>query len=124
MVACRRFIASDDNIDVERVELDPATDAASGLGSDQSRPGAEEGINHVLTPIGDVKQRVLRQGGRLDCRVILEASPGVGAKQRGSGTGNSVLTWIASRPPLSPRIDHSAQLGSRVRRLSDPPQRG
>jgi hypothetical protein len=45
----------DDNIDIERVELDPATDAASGLGGDQGRPGAEEGINHDVDPIGDIK---------------------------------------------------------------------
>jgi hypothetical protein len=34
------FIASDDNTDVERVELDPATDAPGLVGGDDGRAGA------------------------------------------------------------------------------------
>ena len=33
-VACRRLVAPYDHVDVERVQLDPATDAASSLGGD------------------------------------------------------------------------------------------
>jgi hypothetical protein len=32
-----------DNIDVERVDLDPATDAPSGLGNDRGRPEPRNG---------------------------------------------------------------------------------
>jgi hypothetical protein len=41
VVACRRFIALGDNIDVERVDFDSATDAPSGLGGDRVDPEPE-----------------------------------------------------------------------------------
>jgi hypothetical protein len=45
MVACRRFIALGDNIDVERVDLDPATETwPAASAAIRVRPGAEERI--------------------------------------------------------------------------------
>ena len=43
-VACRRFIAAaHDHIDLERLELDPTTDAGGLVGDDEGRAGAENG---------------------------------------------------------------------------------
>jgi hypothetical protein len=82
-VACRRFIAAHDHIDVERVELDPATDAAGLVGSDEGRARAEEWVDDNVAAIGEVEERVLENGGRLDGRMVLEATTGVGAERRG-----------------------------------------
>jgi hypothetical protein len=39
------LLAAHDHIDVERVELDPATDAAGLVGGDEGRAGAEERVD-------------------------------------------------------------------------------
>jgi hypothetical protein len=83
-IACRRLVAPYDHVNVERVELDPATDAASGLGGDEGRAGAEERVNDDVATIGKVEERVLEHGGWLDGRVILEPSGGIGAERRGA----------------------------------------
>jgi len=45
-----RLIASDDDIDLERIELDAATHPSGTLGGYQGRPGAEEGVeNNIAT---------------------------------------------------------------------------
>ena len=82
--ADRALLAADDNVDIQGIQLHRVADAAGGLGGDQGRTRAEEGINHDVAPVGDVNPRVLKQDGRLDRRMIFEPSSGVGAKGRGS----------------------------------------
>jgi hypothetical protein len=45
------LIAPDDDVDIERIELDPAAHAPGVLGSYQSRPGAEEGVENNFTTV-------------------------------------------------------------------------
>ena len=58
-IARRRLAASYDHVDIERVEFDPATDAASGLGGDEDRAGAKEWVDDKIAAIAEVEERVL-----------------------------------------------------------------
>jgi hypothetical protein len=46
-----RLIASDNDIDVEWIELDAAAHPPGILGGDESRPGAEEGVENNLATV-------------------------------------------------------------------------
>ena len=90
LVARGGLIAARNHVDVERVELDPATDAAGSLGGDEGRAGAEEWVDDDVAAIGEVEERVLEHGGGLDGRMVFESSAGVGAKRRGARVGPEV----------------------------------
>ena len=47
-LAGRGFIAADYDVDVERIELDAAADAAGVLGGDEGRPGTKKRVDHML----------------------------------------------------------------------------
>jgi hypothetical protein len=83
-IACRRLVAPYDHVYVERVELHPATDAASGLGGDEGRAGAKEWVDDKIAAIGEVEESVLEHSGRLDGRMVFESSAGIGAERRGA----------------------------------------
>jgi hypothetical protein len=78
------LIAAHDHIDIERVELDPAKDAAGLVSSDEGRARAEEWVDDNVAAIGEVEERVLENGGRLDGRMVLEATTDVGTERRGA----------------------------------------
>src|SRR5271170_4432880 len=82
-LAAGRLVATHDDIDVERIELDTAADAAGFLCGDEGRPGAEERVEHDVAAVGEVEERVLQHGGGLDGRMVLEASARVRAERRG-----------------------------------------
>ena len=65
------LVTTDDHIDVERIELDSATDAAGLVGGDEGRTGAEERVDNDIAAIGEIEESVLEQGGGLDCRMVL-----------------------------------------------------
>jgi hypothetical protein len=79
-VARRRFIASNDHVNTERVEFDAAADAAGLAGGDECRSGAKKRVDDDVAAIREIQERVLEHGGRLDCRIVFEASSGVGAE--------------------------------------------
>ena len=85
-----KFIPTDDDVDIERIELDAAANAASLLGGDEGRARAEERVDDDVAPVGQVQQRVLDHRGRLDGRMVLKAWGGVGAKRGGAGIGPDV----------------------------------
>src|ERR1700738_5624214 len=66
-----RLIASDNDIDVEWIELDAAAHSPCILGGDESRPGAEEGVEHNLATVCQVDQRILQDCGWFHSRMIL-----------------------------------------------------
>ena len=68
---CFRLIASDNDIDVEGIELDAAAQPPGILGRDESQSGAEEGIENNLATVCQVDQRILEHGGRFHSRMIL-----------------------------------------------------
>jgi hypothetical protein len=70
-VARRGFIAAYDHIDVQRIEFDASAHTLGLLGGNESRAGAEKWINDDIAAIGEVEERVLEHGGRLDGRVVL-----------------------------------------------------
>ena len=89
------LVAAHDHVDIERIEFEPAANAAGFLSCNEGRPGAEERVNDNVAPVRDVEQRVLKEGGWLYRRMILEASPCVGPKRRGSGISQ---TFERQRP--------------------------
>src|SRR5258706_2927965 len=66
-----RLIASDNDIDVEWIEFDAAAHPPGILGGDESRPGAEEGVENNLATVGQVDQRILQHCGWFHSRMIL-----------------------------------------------------
>jgi hypothetical protein len=56
-VACRGLIAAHDYVDVERIEFDPAADAAGPVGGDESRTGTEERVDDDLPAVLVVSAR-------------------------------------------------------------------
>jgi hypothetical protein len=72
LVAWRGLGSAHDHVDVERVQLDPAKHAVGLLGGDEGRTGAEKRIDDNIAAIGEVEERVLELGGRLDGRMVLE----------------------------------------------------
>jgi hypothetical protein len=50
------LVATHDHIDVERIEFDPAADAASPVGGDESRTGTEERVKDHVVALGDVRR--------------------------------------------------------------------
>src|SRR5262249_20201973 len=62
---CARFrlIASNNDVDVEWIELDAAAHPSSILGSDQGRPRAEKRVENNLATVCQVDQRVLQHCG-------------------------------------------------------------
>ena len=61
-VACRGLVSAHDDIDIERVELDAATDAAGRLGGDEGRAGAEERVDDSAAAVGEVEKSILEHG--------------------------------------------------------------
>jgi hypothetical protein len=55
LVARGGLIPARNHVHLERVELDPATDAASAVGGDEGRAGAEEGIDDGVSAVGEVE---------------------------------------------------------------------
>lgn len=51
------LVAADDDVDVERIELDAATDTADLVGGNQGRPGAKERVNDDVATIGEIEER-------------------------------------------------------------------
>src|SRR6202044_882962 len=72
------LVAADNHIDVKRVELESAADAAGLVGRDEGRTGAEERVDDDVAALGEVGEGVLEHGGRFDGRMVLEAASGVG----------------------------------------------
>src|SRR5258706_4689088 len=66
-----RLIASDNDIDVEWIEFDAAAHPPGILGGDESRPGAEEGVENNLATVRQVDQRILQHCGWFHSRMIL-----------------------------------------------------
>jgi hypothetical protein len=62
--ACRGPVAA--NVNVERVELDPSTDATGFVCGDEGRARAEERIDDDVAASSEVEKSVLEQGGRLN----------------------------------------------------------
>lgn len=85
--ASRVLEATDDDVDIERIEFNAAADAAGLLASDLGRAGAQEGIDDDLAAIGEVKESVFGHCGRLHRWVILEATASVGTERTGAGVG-------------------------------------
>ena len=54
--ACGGLIATQNHVNVERIELDAAADATGLVGCDEGRAGAEERVEHDVAPIGEVQQ--------------------------------------------------------------------
>ncbi len=67
-IARRGLVATDDHVDIKRIEFDAAADSAGLLGRDEGRARAEERVDDNVAPVGEVQQRVLEHGGRLDGR--------------------------------------------------------
>jgi hypothetical protein len=70
------LVAVDDHIHVERIDLHAQAAPPCALGSDERGSRTQEWIEHDVAAMRDVKKRVLQNGGRLDGRMILEASAG------------------------------------------------
>jgi hypothetical protein len=66
-----RLIASDNDIDVEWIELDAAAHPPGILRGDESRPGAKEGVENNLATVCQVDQRILQHCGWFHSRMIL-----------------------------------------------------
>lgn len=60
------LMSADNDVNVERVELDTATTAAGLLGRDQCRSGSKKRIEHHIAPVGQVEDRVLQQSHWFD----------------------------------------------------------
>src|SRR6476620_6707457 len=65
------LIASDNDIDVEWIELDAAAHPPGILRGDESRPGAKEGVENNLATVCQVDQRILQHCGWFHSRMIL-----------------------------------------------------
>ena len=89
-LAGRRLIAPDDHVDVERIELDAATDASGLFGGDESRARPKEGVDDDIAAVGEVEERVLEHCGWLHCRMVLKTTASIGAKGRGSRIGPDI----------------------------------
>src|SRR5580658_2689166 len=89
-LAAGRLVATHDDVDVERIELDTAADAAGFLCGDEGRPGPEERVQHDVASVGKVEERVLDHCGRLNRRMVLEASARVRAQRGGAGISPDV----------------------------------
>jgi Recombinase len=89
LAACP-LVAADNHVDMKRIKFDPATGPASGLCGDEGRAGAEEWVDDQIVAIGEVEERVLEHGARLDGRMVLEAASGVGPERRGARIGPDV----------------------------------
>jgi hypothetical protein len=72
-----RLIAPDDDIDIERIELDPAAHPPGTLGGEQSGPGAEEGIENNFTTVRQIDHRILQHCGRFHRWMILKTFPSI-----------------------------------------------
>jgi hypothetical protein len=55
----RRFETANDDVGIERVQFEPAAEAAGGFGGQQCGAGAEEWINNDVAAAGQVEDGVL-----------------------------------------------------------------
>ena len=54
----RGLIPAQDDIDVERVELDAEAASAGSLGGDEGRAGAKERVEDEVAAVGDVEEGI------------------------------------------------------------------
>ena len=94
----RRFKATNNDVSIERIEFDAATDSAGLMGGHECRSGTQEGIDDDVAPVAKVQKGVFEHRGRLDRRVVLKAAAGVGAKRRSARIRPDVR---APAPPLA-----------------------
>src|SRR5271168_317727 len=67
--------AADRDVDIKRVNLDAAANAAGALRRHQGRPAAQKGIEHNVAAARAIKQRIGDQPDRLDRRMQLVEAP-------------------------------------------------
>ena len=56
VIARGQLVPSDDHVDIERIELNAATDAAGLFGGNETRPGVEERVDDDFASVGTVSQ--------------------------------------------------------------------
>jgi hypothetical protein len=83
-VARRGLVASHNHIDVERIQLDAATNAPGLLGGDESRAGAEERVDDDAAAIGKVEKRA--DFGKGGPKAAPGSAPAIKARSRSSLT--------------------------------------
>jgi hypothetical protein len=66
-----RLEASNNYINVERIELDAIAYSPGILGGNESRPGGKKGIENNLAAVCQIDQCILQQCGRFHGRMIL-----------------------------------------------------
>src|SRR5258705_10635105 len=66
-----RLIASDNDIDVEWIQLDAAAHPPGILGGDESRPGAEARVENNIANVRQGGQRILQRCGCVHSRLVL-----------------------------------------------------
>src|SRR5205823_14853809 len=67
-----RLVSAQDDIDIQRVELEAAAASASAFGSDERRSRTEEWVEDDVAAFGHIEQRVFQHGNGLDRGVMLE----------------------------------------------------
>ena len=71
LAACP-LVAADNHIDVKRVELESAADAAGLVGRDEGRARAKERVDDDVAAVGEIEKGVLAYMLKLRDRVVLE----------------------------------------------------
>jgi hypothetical protein len=93
--------APDRRIDVERIELDAAADAACPFGGEQRSAAAQERVDDDVAAVRAIKQRVHHQLDRFDRRVQLQHV--VTFPRQGAGT--VVLPHVGAVAPVLAELD-------------------
>jgi hypothetical protein len=88
--AGRLFVARDGDVDVERIELDPAARSPRLLGRDQGSARAQERVKNDLAAVGKVQQSVGQHSGRLHGGMGFQALSRFGPEARRARRGPDI----------------------------------
>src|SRR5205085_1129984 len=102
-VAGQLLPATDNRIDIARIELRPVAAPAGALGRDHRRAAAEETVEHDVAAGGAVEDRVGHQAHRLHGRVQRQQVSLLGLARERVGPG--VLPDIAAVPAEPAELD-------------------
>ena len=71
------LVTVEDDVDIERIELDAAAASTGALGGNQGRARPEEWVHDDFPSVSEIEESVRQHSHRLDGQMILKPSPGI-----------------------------------------------
>src|SRR5271154_3103760 len=95
--------ATNDGVDVNRIELDPVTAPPGALSGDYRGAAAKKRVEHDVAPLGAIQNRIRDQRDRLNGRMQCEQIALVAVASESVGAG--IVPYVSAVAPELPELN-------------------